>query len=329
MISEELPTLASTCTGLFISILATVIMGAKIIRFIFFGNYFIGILAVALTIESTLQLAVQFNSLAYYALIFSAPIAYYTHAYMGNIKLTTSSNPRVAWYIKHRDFLRWSQRILLFSSVSLFLYLFISNFYSIFHLPLWYWILVFGILGVAILYYGLLPSYFFNLNLRNTGWLKPFIIGFMWACTANVLPLVVLKIQRGTDFPTEGLWLWLFVKNWMFCTVNAIMFDIKDYAIDANQELKTFIVQVGIRKTIHRILIPLLVIGMISLLMFTSYEHFPGLSIALNLIPFLLTLVVAYSMHHRKKIMYYLIVIDGLILVKALCGILAVALTRQ
>jgi hypothetical protein len=304
-------------------------MGGKIIRFIFFGNYFIGFLAVALTIEATLQLAMPFNSLAYYALIFCAPISYYTHAYMGNLKLTTSSNPRVAWYIKHRKFLKWSQAVLTCLGIGLFMYLFINNFYSIFHLPLWYWILVFSILGVATLYYGLLPAYFFNLNLRNTGWLKPFIIGFMWACTANVLPLVVLKIQLGTDFPTEGLWVWLFVKNWMFCTVNAIMFDIKDYAIDANQELKTFVVRVGIRKTIQEILIPLLLIGMLSLLIFTSYEHFPPLSIVLNLLPFLLTLLVACSMQHRKKIMYYLIVIDGLILVKALCGILAVALAKH
>lgn len=149
-------------------------MGAKIIRFIFFGNYFIGLLAIALTIEATLQLALPFNSPAYYALIFCAPIAYYTHAYMGNLKLTRSSNPRVAWYIKHRIFLKWSQRILTASALTIFLYLFFLNLHSIFDLPILYWIIVFAILGVAILYYGLLPAYFFNLNLRNTGWLKPF-----------------------------------------------------------------------------------------------------------------------------------------------------------
>jgi hypothetical protein len=304
-------------------------MGAKIIRFIFFGNYFIGFLALALTIEATLQLAVPFNSLAYYALIFCAPIAYYTHAYMGNLKLTKSTTPRAAWYIKHRKFLLWSQGTLIALSLVIFLYLFFTNFYSIFHLPVLYWIIVFGILGVSILYYGLLPAYFFNLNLRNTGWLKPFIIGFMWACTANVLPLIVLKIERGYDFPAEILWLWLFVKNWMFCTVNAIMFDIKDYSIDANKELKTFVVRVGIRNTILFILIPLLLIGMFSLLIFTRYERFPLPTIIINLIPFLLTLLVAFSMQHRKQILYYLIVIDGLILVKAVCGITAVWIAQH
>jgi hypothetical protein len=306
-----------------------VVMGAKVIRFIFFGNYFIGILAIALTIEATLQLGVPFNSLAYYALIFCAPIVYYTHAYMGALRLTRSSNPRVAWYIKHQEFLKWSQRLLSMISVAIFLVLFTGNFQQILQLPAGYWLIVLCMLGVAFLYYGLLPSYFFNLNLRNTGWLKPFIIGFIWACTANVLPLILLKIESGVDFPTDILWVWLFVKNWMFCTVNAIMFDIKDYAIDANKELKTFVVRIGIRRTILYILIPLLFIGMLSLIAFTSYEHFPLLTVVINIIPFLLTLLVAYSMQHKKQILYYLIVIDGLILVKALCGILGAVVRHQ
>jgi hypothetical protein len=40
-------------------------------------------------------------------------------------------------------------------------------------------------------------------------------------------------------------------------------------------------------------------------------------------IPFVALIAVAYSMHRRKSIFYYLIVIDGLMLVKALCGITA------
>lgn len=299
-------------------------MGLKLVRFIFFGNYFIGILAIALTIEATLQLNVPFNSFAYYALIFAAPIVYYTYAYMGANKFSQSSNPRVAWYIKHHRFLSYSQLLLGLIAVGLFLYLFFTNLDNILHLPLPYWIFVFIVLGAAALYYGLLPSVFFNLNLRNTGWLKPFIIGFIWACTANILPLILLKIEYGTPFPTDVLWVWLFIKNWMFCTVNAIMFDIKDYAIDANLELKTFVVRIGIRKTIFYILLPLLSIGAISLLVFAYIRNFPTLRVAFNLLPFILTMLVAFSMHHRQRILYYLIVIDGLIFVKALCGIIGV-----
>jgi hypothetical protein len=301
-------------------------MALKIIKFIFFGNYFIGLLAIALTIESTLQLKLPFNSLAYYALVAFAPIVYYTYAYMGVNKLSKTTNPRTQWYIDHHDFIRRSQVLLALACLCLLTYLFWVHSDTIASLPLAYWLAVACILLIALLYYGLLPASFFNLNLRNTGWLKPFIIGFIWACTANVLPLIVLRLENGTTEIQSALWIWLFVKNWMFCTVNAIMFDLKDYEIDANKELKTFAVRFGLINTIFYILIPLLCIGMFSLFVFTYIQNFPPLTILFNFIPFLLTLIVAYSMIKKKEILFYLIVIDGLILVKAFCGIAGASL---
>ncbi len=114
----------------------------------------------------------------------------------------------------------------------------------------------------------------------------------------------------------------------MFCTVNAIMFDIKDYADDSNRQLKTFVVRFGLHNTINFILIPLLLIGICCMLAFTYYRHFSFLSIFFNLIPFILLLVVAYSMHQKKSILYYLIVIDGLLLVKAICGIVGMQFVK-
>jgi hypothetical protein len=304
----------------------TLNMGFKILRFIFFGNYFVGLLAVALTVESTLQLGVPFNSLSYYILLFLAPIIYYTYAYMGAKSSDKAQNPRTAWYGKHHNFIHRSQIILSTVALSVFIFMLSRDYMAILHLPLWYWITVAVVVGMAILYYGLVPVFFFNLNLRNTGWFKPFIIGFIWAATANVLPLILLKIEAGIDFTESPLWFFLFVKNWMFCTVNAIMFDMKDYAIDSNSQLKTFVVRIGLKRTIFYVLIPLLLLGMLSLLVFAYFEHFAAHRILFNMVPFILTLIVAYSMNKRKKIFYYLIVIDGLILVKAICGIIAMQL---
>ncbi|WP_442587876.1 hypothetical protein ACSBL2_17675 [Pedobacter sp. AW31-3R] len=315
-------------------------MGLKLIKFIFFGNYFIGLLAVALTVEATLQLQMPFNSMSYYAMLFIAPIVYYTYAYMGATNSRFSSNPRTQWYATHQGFIRWSQLVLTAITGLLVLYSVIRYYPGILHLPLYYWITIFVLLAVAVLYYGLVPVFFFNLNLRNTGWLKPFVIGFVWAATVNLLPLIVLKIERfdgvttatglehGAAVPENAIWVFLFIKNWMFCTVNAIMFDMKDYAIDSNSQLKTFVVRIGLKKTIFYVLIPLLITGMFSLLIFAWYNNFAVLRIVLNLIPFVLTATVAWSMNKRKKIFYYLIVIDGLILLKALCGIAAMELIR-
>ena len=114
----------------------------------------------------------------------------------------------------------------------------------------------------------------------------------------------------------------------MFISVLAILFDIKDYAADHNLQLKTFVVRAGIRTTIFLVIIPLTLAGLLSLVVFASLQSFPPLRIAINCIPFMALLAVAFSMQRRKAIIYYLAVIDGLMLLKAVCGIVASVLTR-
>jgi hypothetical protein len=303
-------------------------MGFKLLKFIFFGNYFVGILAVALTVEATLQLGNSFNAMSYYLLLFLAPIVYYTYAYMGATNSQHPDNPRTAWYASHKAYVYWSELLLTAICAGLTVFIAVNHFEAILHLPIIYWITVALVMAMAVLYYGLVPIVSFNLNLRNTGWLKPFIIGFIWAATANVLPLIMLKIQSGTDTTQSSLWFFLFIKNFMFCTVNAIMFDMKDYAIDSNRQLKTFVVQIGLKKTIFYVLLPLLLLGMLSLSVFAYIMGFTLIRFLINLVPFVLTALVAYSMNKRKNIFYYLIVIDGLILVKALCGITAMLISK-
>ena len=268
-----------------------------------------------------MQLQLPFNSPAYYLLLFCATVMYYTYAYEGASGNVRFDNPRTEWYRTHHRFVMVSQVTLLCLCAGLAAYIMVKDYRAVLALPAYYWAAL-VIMGLAALsYYGLLPHSSFRLTLRNSGWAKAFVIGFVWACTVNILPLVMLRVEGSVYHADPILVLWLFVKNWMFCTVNAIMFDLKDYADDANHELKTFVVSFGLRKTIFFILIPLLVIGIISVIAFTLSRHFPAIPILLNLVPFVCLLIVAYSLHHRKPILFYLIVIDGLLLIKALCGI--------
>ncbi|WP_231459067.1 MULTISPECIES: hypothetical protein [unclassified Pedobacter] len=300
----------------------------KIVQFIFFGNYFVGLLAVALTIEATVQLRLPFNSLNYYLLLFFAPTIYYTYAYTKASTSLSSLNLRNTWYYNHRKFIAISQVVLIVLCGVLAVNLLYQNFNNILKLPFSYWVAIVIIITAGSMYYGLLPKSFINFNLRSTGWLKAFVIGFVWACCVNVLPLIMLKIETGIGYHDSVLWTWLFIKNWMFCTVNAIIFDIKDYPTDANKHLRTFVVRYGLRKTIFNILIPLLLVGLLSLAVFASYKGFGLPQVLCNVLPFILTLYVAYAMHKRKNILFYLIVIDGLILFKALCGILGMQFVK-
>jgi 4-hydroxybenzoate polyprenyltransferase len=296
-------------------------MGRKIIQSIFFGNYFVGALAIALSVETSCQLRLPFNSMLYYLILFSGAVMYYTYAYSTPLQSYNLGNARAVWYVKHSGFVKFSQWFLLFVCIVLGSWLLIENYSNLFKIPLQYWFVGIAMGLSATLYYGLLPRSFFKLNLRNTGWIKAFVIGFVWGCSVSLLPVIVLQLEHGYYYVDSLLLFWLFIKNWMFCTVNAIMFDIKDYADDSNHQLKTFVVQFGIHKTIFFILLPLALIGMFFMLAFTHYRHFPILPVIINLVPFILLLLVIYSMQKQKSILYYLVVIDGVIFIKAICGI--------
>jgi len=298
-------------------------MGNKIIKFVFFGNYFVGLLSIMLSIETDFQLRLPFNSILYYLLLFSATVMYYTYAYTNPLQAYSLDNPRSAWYIQHRFFVKYSQMFFLVLCVISGGILFFRYYENLLQMSLEYWLIIAVMLLSAILYYGLLPRSFLKLNLRNTGWIKAFVIGFVWSCSVSLLPIIVLQLEHGYYYTEPILVTGLFVKNWMFCTVNAIMFDMKDYEDDSNYQLKTFVVRFGVEKTIFFVLFPLCLVGIFFMFVFSEYRHFTFPSVFFNLLPFLLLLVITYSMLRHKQILYYLVVIDGVIMVKAICGIIA------
>ena len=181
---------------------------------------------------------------------------------------------------------------------------------------------------VGVLYYGISLGKFLNINLRATGWLKPFLIGFVWAGVVTYIPVLWYQAEHDMHYTFTILNSWFFMKNFLYISLLAILFDIKDYAADHNRHLKTFVVRIGLRKTIFYIIIPLAFIGFIFLIVFATAAGFPALRIIINSIPFLLLIIVAWSMHRRKPILYYLAIIDGLMFVKAICGIMGVLLTE-
>ncbi len=296
---------------------------------IFYGNYFIALCTVALSVEAGMQQQVPLNSIAFYLLLFSGTVVYYTYAYIGATISDRTYNERSAWYKSNKKFILTSQKFFIALSILLAAYLLIKNISGLRSLLPRQWVLIVIFPVTAYLYYGIVLSPHLKIRLRSPGWLKPFVIGFVWAGVVTIYPILFKQIESATYHHHLSFFGgWLFIKNWMFISVLAIMFDIKDYAADQNQQLKTFVVRIGLRKTIFFIIIPLSMAGLLAYIFFAWSNHFLLQNILINCIPFLLLILVAYSMHLRKPIIYYLAVIDGLMLVKAVCGILGIVLIQ-
>ncbi|MFT4205358.1 MAG: UbiA family prenyltransferase [Chitinophagaceae bacterium] len=293
----------------------------RLVELVFFGNIYIGVLAVLLSVETAFQLHLPLCPLGYYVLLFGVTAGYYTYAYSWLPQQYRSDNPRARWYLGHR---RLVNRLLVvymgLAAVSL-VGLLVCYGSRLSHVGADFGIVLVAMLLSGIFYYGILPQSFFNL--RHTGWLKAFTIGFTWACCVSFMPILVGRWTSGI-VPGREVAAWFFLKNFMFCSLNAIMFDIKDYEDDTNRQLKTFVVRFGIYRTIYFVLLPLVLVGLTAFCTFAWQTRMPLPTFLFNLLPFLLTFFIVLSLNRSKPLLYYLIVIDGILIFKAVCGILGV-----
>jgi len=288
-------------------------------RWLFFGNYFYGICVVALAIEAALQLHVPLNDTAFYLLLFCATVFYYTIAYIS--ESGSAKNERSLWYKHNNRVVRRHMGLQLLICLLTILYLIFRHYRQFAGIQLHTLLLLALFPFLACLYYGISFGSK-NRNIRNIAWLKPFVIALVWTASANIYPTVYNALMHGEMYTPHTFGYVLMLKNFMFLTVLAIMFDIKDYAMDSNSELKTFIVKVGLRKTIYTIIIPLCLLGFGTFLSYGFLHHFSAWWMSMNTIPFILLLLVAFSLRRRRSIFYYLTIIDGLLFIKAVCGML-------
>jgi hypothetical protein len=292
-----------------------------ILSTIFFGNYFYGLCTIALSIEAGLSLSQNFNSFCYYLFMFSGTVVYYTYAYKEE-PIAGKQNERSIWYHKNGAFVKYSQWILsavFLTSTIYFLVIKWQNFAQ-FHLLQCALMITFPL--IAAFYFSDVAYLFGSSSLRNKGWLKPFVIGFVWAGVVTIFPSIFYAIESKRLFTFELKMLLYFFNNFMFISILCIIFDIKDYATDHNRQLKTFVVQFGLKRTIYWIILPLslLVLGTNGLYGFL--QQYSTLRLIINIIPFILLIIVTYTLYQRKSILYYLAIIDGLMLMKGICGII-------
>ncbi len=297
----------------------------KPLEAIFYSNSFYGITAVALAIENNMVLHMPLNYGLFYLLLFCGTVAFYMLSYHYDPHPHTS-NKRAIWIRDHKKQLTAYQYLL-------FLTIIVGGIFYWIRLPsipfaelmrVGLLLSLFPVLGF--LYYGISFPGIFKIQLRSLGWFKPFIIGAVWAGCVSFIPWTMYHWKHQLSLTPDWSFIFFGLHNWMFISVLAILFDIKDYAADHNQSLKTFVVRKGLRNVIYTIVLPLTFIGISVLSIFFTIEETKLFSIALFLVPMGLLCRVALSLAKRRPVIWYLLVIDGLMLLKALCGMAAGAI---
>jgi len=281
-----------------------------------------GLMSLGLNLETNIKIGIPLNNVDYYLFISCLTILFYLFAYKIPKNVKVSKNPRTKFYIEHRisvysfNIIIWLTTIL--SGVSILL----KVYENLLHLHWLHYVVLAATLFLSTSYY----NWKYGLSLRKYTWFKPTLIAWTWAITTVYLPILILDLEGVEVFYTDARFYFLFTQTFMYFIVNAIMFDMKDYEDDTNWKLKTFVVKYGYSFTLNRIIIPLTFLGFLSFLGFGIWYELPWHRTIFMLIPIVILAIFAYQLNRPKSILFYLVVIDGMILVKAIFGILSVLL---
>ncbi len=292
-----------------------------LVEAIFYGNYFYGICAVSIMLETAVQLRLELQGPLLFVMGFLVTVLFYTYPYISPFDYG-SSNPRTQWFARHHNVVVANQMTLSLALVSCLVYLGLKYYQNIFQMGLLSWLLIVTFPLTGLLYYGI-NRLSRSLSLRQIGWLKPFLIGFVWAGLANAYPLVYAALIQNQALELSFFRGLLFVKTFMYISMLAIMFDIKDMEADQQINLQTWIVKLGLRRTLFYVIMPLVMLGQVTFLSYAFTQHFSLLKTCLILIPFILLMASTRLFEKHRSLLFYLSVIDGLIIVKAVFGILA------
>jgi len=252
-------------------------------------------------LETETQLKLNIQSSLFYGIAFFATVLFYNHPYARNYS-SYSNNPRSSWCKKNYHFLLINQLLFTVVLCICLVYLSVNYHQKIKNMGHWSWflLLIFPIIGA--LYYGnnLLAR---RHNLRKIGWLKPFIIGFVWAGMSNVYPILYSNLIHQKEYAWDAFSVLLFLKSFMFISMLAILFDIKDYVADSKEELNTLIVKIGLRKTIFYVITPLTILGLLTFISYALIQQFSFPRMILNMIPYLCLLLATRLFKKRRTML--------------------------
>lgn len=300
----------------------------KFISVFFYGNIFLGICAAALCIETNLLTGITLNVFPFYLLIFFCTCIYYTNIYVRSVSVK-NYNERALWYKNNLTTIRKTLTVAILLVIIFLLFFVLKNWYALLSLSSTQMLLVITLPFIAF-WYTFSPAVFRLKKIRQTGWIKPFAVGFTWAGWVTVYPVVISKVQTGRPIVTiisACILLWL--QNFLFFSINAIIFDIKDYRTDSHYQLKTYPVIFGIKNTFRFIIIPLILVNLIIFTLFQLQQNFSFLQTLIQLIPYMFLVFIIAKYRQGRSVLYYLAAVDGLVFLKAVCGIASILLIKK
>ena len=261
-----------------------------IVDFFVYSNLLISIAAFLFTVQTALHFRYSGAASAFFAI--TNFVSTFTLYNLQRIYQSTQlvNDQRLQWYRNNRR--------LLFTCILVFM----SLYYLVFkanYIVFWDGLLLYIPAAVLSLIYFLPPF-----TLRRLPFFKIFFIGFVWAASGIIIPLMYEEYRFSYEHLGKEELAYM-AAQLLFIAAICIPFDIRDIESDRKHTIKTLAVTHGLSKT--------KTIGIILLLIYMSLAQN-----SIQLFIYVLTgvpgiILILYSATHRHRY-YYSVLVDGLII---------------
>ncbi|MEK0423143.1 MAG: hypothetical protein RLZ95_1053 [Bacteroidota bacterium] len=282
------------------------------------SNQFYGICAASLALASGFVLLHQLPILWMLLLIHLATVLFYTHAYIQESK-NGLLNERVMWYQKNKLYLIVRQIFL--SCICLYI--------AIIKLDLFYLFLQASIsvkfifcttILLALTYYLPNLSFSFLKSYRAKGVFKSLAIAWVWTVICSLFPIWL--VNNATFNIYDEAFIIYFLQLFIYVLVLAILFDFKDMQKDQVDEVNTIVLKLGLSTTLKTIIIPLLLLYYGTVVYWLYITGMSPISYVLQGFLVILTYLIAHKVIKQKAIHANILLIDGLLILKAILTLL-------
>lgn len=269
----------------------------RFFHFLLFGSIFISLCAVALCMETNILLQLPFNSVGFYVFVFGATLVQYNLHYVSKT-VAIDGSPRLHWS-KHQ---KRTHYILIGMGIVMIIY-------GLVNFPLHHYVVLLTLGVIGFVYsFPFLPVMGTRKRLKDFGLLKIITLSLMWTLVTVWFP--------ANQLPYDTLvFLFVFIKRFIFIFVLCLVFDIRDASVDASHGIQTLPVLIGIRNAYficYGLLMLLLCINLAEY--FVTGSKFIG---AFFISILATALVVRYSQKNNSDITC-LFGVDGMMLLQAL-----------
>lgn len=268
----------------------------KIAEFILFSSIFIAACAVSLCIETNVLLDVSLNSFSFYCFVFGATIVQYNLHYSMK-KVAVKDSERLRWTLQNKNL----HFVLLVTGCLLILFSFFS-----FHLKHF---LILGVLGcISVLYSFPFLPFGKKKRIKDYGYIKIITLSLLWTLVTVWLPVSNLVVN-------PALFVFVFVKRFVFMFILCLLFDVRDIEIDDKENIKTLAVMLGKKKSYSLSYFLLILFVALSVI---QYFFYPQMVFLLAmLVSSVITWVIIELTKKTNSDFIYLAGVDGMMLVQA------------